>query len=69
MVKRTVTPGRSRWWLPEPGRGASHPLFDAALFGFRSRAQDLALTCHAHPTLTEAVKEAALSVDKRAIHM
>jgi dihydrolipoamide dehydrogenase len=32
-------------------------------------AEDLARTCHAHPTLTEAVKEAALAVDKRAIHM
>jgi dihydrolipoamide dehydrogenase len=28
----------------------------------------LARTCHAHPTLTEAVKEAALAVDKRALH-
>jgi dihydrolipoamide dehydrogenase len=26
-------------------------------------------TCHAHPTLTEAVKEAALAVEKRALHM
>ena len=32
-------------------------------------AEDLARTCHAHPTMTEAVKEAALAVDKRAIHM
>jgi dihydrolipoamide dehydrogenase len=32
-------------------------------------AEDIARTCHAHPTLTEAVKEAALAVDKRAIHM
>jgi dihydrolipoamide dehydrogenase len=31
-------------------------------------AEDLARTCHAHPTLTEVVKEAALAVDKRAIH-
>ncbi len=36
---------------------------------FGGSAEDLARTCHAHPTLTEAVKEAALSVDKRAIHM
>ena len=31
-------------------------------------AQDIALTFHAHPTLSEAVKEAALDVEKRAIH-
>jgi dihydrolipoamide dehydrogenase len=32
-------------------------------------AEDIARTCHPHPTLTEAVKEAALAVDKRAINM
>ena len=32
-------------------------------------AEDIARTCHAHPTLPEAVKEAALAVDKRAISM
>jgi dihydrolipoamide dehydrogenase len=31
-------------------------------------AEDLARTCHAHPTLSEILKEAALNVDKRAIH-
>jgi dihydrolipoamide dehydrogenase len=31
-------------------------------------AQDIAMTFHAHPTLSEAVKEAALDVEKRAIH-
>ena len=36
---------------------------------FGGSAEDLARTCHAHPTLTEAVKEAALAVDKRALHM
>ena len=35
---------------------------------FGASAEDLARTCHAHPTFSEAVKEAALSVDKRAIH-
>ena len=34
----------------------------------RASAEDLARTCHAHPTLAEVVKEAALAVDKRAIH-
>jgi len=32
-------------------------------------AEDLARTCHAHPTRSEAIKEAALAVGKRAIHM
>ena len=36
---------------------------------FGAAAEDIARTCHAHPTLSEAVKEAALAVDKRAIHM
>ncbi len=34
----------------------------------RASAEDLARTCHAHPTLTEVVREAALAVDTRAIH-
>jgi dihydrolipoamide dehydrogenase len=34
----------------------------------RASAEDLARTCHAHPTLTEVVREAAMAVDKRAIH-
>ncbi len=41
----------------------------AVIMEFGGSAEDLARTCHAHPTLTEAVKEAALSVAKRAIHM
>ena len=35
---------------------------------FGASAEDIARTCHAHPTHTEAIKEAALAVDKRAIH-
>jgi dihydrolipoyl dehydrogenase len=41
----------------------------AVLMEFGGSAEDLARTCHAHPTLNEAIKEAALAVDKRAIHM
>lgn len=41
----------------------------AVIMEFGGSAEDLARTCHAHPTLAEAVKEAALSVAKRAIHM
>jgi len=39
------------------------------LMEFGGSAEDLARTCHAHPTLAEAVREAALAVDKRPIHM
>jgi len=35
---------------------------------FKGSAEDLARIVHAHPTLSEAVHEAALAVDKRAIH-
>ena len=41
----------------------------AVLMEFGGSAEDLARTCHAHPTLTEAIKEAALATDGRAIHM
>ncbi len=36
---------------------------------FGGAAEDIARTCHAHPTLSEAVKEAALAVDGRPLHM
>ena len=39
-----------------------------AVMAFEGTAADIALICHAHPTLSEAVKEAALDVMKRAIH-
>jgi dihydrolipoamide dehydrogenase len=35
---------------------------------FAGSAEDIARICHAHPTLSEAMKEAALAVDRRAIH-
>jgi dihydrolipoamide dehydrogenase len=41
----------------------------AVLMEFGGSAEDLARTCHAHPTRSEAIKEAALAVGKRAIHM
>lgn len=39
-----------------------------AAMEFGASSEDIARTCHAHPTLAEAVKEAALAVDGRAIH-
>jgi len=51
------------------GANASELIAEGAvLMEFGGSAEDLARTCHAHPTLSEAVKEAALAVDKRAIH-
>ena len=40
----------------------------AVLMEFGGTSEDLARTCHGHPTLSEVVKEAALAVDKRALH-
>jgi dihydrolipoamide dehydrogenase len=40
-----------------------------AAIAFGASAEDLARTCHAHPTLPEAIKEAALAVDGRAINL
>jgi len=41
----------------------------AVAMEFGASAEDVARACHAHPTLAEAVKEAALAVDSRAIHV
>ncbi len=52
------------------GPNAGELIAEAAiLMEFGGSAEDLARTCHAHPTLAETVKEAALAVAKRAIHM
>ncbi|MGI8569386.1 MAG: dihydrolipoyl dehydrogenase [Methylocella sp.] len=52
------------------GAGAGELIAEACvLMEFGGSAEDLARTCHAHPTLSEAVREAALAVDKRAIHI
>lgn len=52
------------------GVGAGDMIHEAAvLMEFAGSAEDLARTCHAHPTMSEAVKEAALAVGKRAIHI
>jgi dihydrolipoamide dehydrogenase len=52
------------------GADAGNMVAEAAVaMEFGAAAEDIARTCHAHPTLTEAVREAALAVDKRAIHM
>lgn len=51
------------------GAGAGELIHEAAvLMEFGGSSEDLARTCHAHPTMSEAVKEAALAVEKRQIH-
>ncbi len=51
------------------GPRASELIAEAAVaMEFSASSEDIARTCHAHPTLSEAVKEAALAVDKRSIH-
>jgi dihydrolipoamide dehydrogenase len=50
--------------------GASELIAEAAsVMEFGGSAEDLGRTCHSHPTLSEAVKEAALAVDRRALHI
>ena len=52
------------------GADAGNMIAEAAVaMEFGAAAEDIARTCHPHPTFTEAVKEAALAVDNRAIHM
>ena len=52
------------------GHGAGEMIHEAAvLMEFGGSSEDLARTCHAHPTMSEAVKEAAMAVEKRQIHM
>ncbi len=52
------------------GADAGNMIAEAAVaMEFGAAAEDIARTCHAHPTLPEAVKEAALAVAKRAIHV
>ena len=39
------------------------------VMSFGGTARDIAMICHAHPTLAEAIKEAAMDVHKEAIHV
>ncbi len=51
------------------GSNAGELIAEMALaMEFGASSEDIARTCHAHPTFSEAIKESALSVDKRAIH-
>ncbi len=51
------------------GTNAGELIAEMALaMEFGASSEDIARTCHAHPTFSEALKESALAVDKRAIH-
>ena len=51
------------------GPMASELISEAVVaMSFRASSEDIARICHAHPTLSEATKEAALAVDKRALN-
>jgi dihydrolipoamide dehydrogenase len=52
------------------GPRASDMIAEAvAVMEFGGSAEDVGRICHAHPTLSEAMKEAALAAEKRAIHL
>jgi len=52
------------------GPGVSELISEAVVaMSFRASAEDLARICHAHPTLSEAVREAALAVDRRTLNL
>jgi len=52
------------------GFGAGEMIHEiAVLMEFGGSAEDLGRTCHAHPTMSEAVKEAALAAFFKPIHM
>ena len=52
------------------GNDAGNLIMEAGIaMEIGASAEDIARSCHPHPTLTDALKEAALAVDKRAIHM
>ena len=67
--RRERSPPRGISGSPVLGPMAGELIHEAAvLMEFGGSAEDLARTCHAHPTLSEAVKEAAMAVAGRAIH-
>ena len=51
---------------PDPGNMIAEA---AVAMEFAASSEDIARTCHAHPTLSAAIKEAAMAVEKRSIHM
>ena len=55
-------------WIIGPNAGEM--ISEAVLaFEYGASSEDISRSCHAHPTLSEAIKEAALAIDGRALHM
>ena len=69
QVARDANGQRDGWVRGDPALAGEMIHEAAVLMEFGCAAEDLARTCHAHPTRSEAIKEAALAVGKRAIHM
>ena len=63
-------PGSASAWVHIVGFGAGEMIHEAAvLMEFGGSSEDLARTCHAHPTMSEAMKEAALATFFKPIHI
>ena len=69
-----ITLEGGKWWddrsrLSDPKEDAKLIAEAVVAMTFGASSEDLARTCHAHPTLPEAVREAALAAGGRAIHI
>ena len=70
FVKIWPTPPRTGCWVHIIGPEAGTLIAEIAIaMEFGASSEDIARTCHAHPTLEEAVKEAALATFAKPIHM
>jgi dihydrolipoamide dehydrogenase len=68
--KSWLTPNRPRSWRPHHRPARWRLIAEAcAAIEFGASSEDIARTCHAHPTLSESLHEAALGVSGRAIHI
>ena len=75
IVLYVISTGKSHRDFPEPPADlASRPeIYEliaecVVAMAFRASSEDIARICHAHPSLSEAMKEAALAVDKRTLN-
>ena len=69
FVREQISLGRVRTCHDISDGGLLISIAEMALaMEFGASSEDIARTCHAHPTYTEAIKEAAMAVDKRPIH-
>ena len=62
---RRAFPAHFNWLSFDPRRGTT----DAITFPAAATSEDIAYTCHAHPTHAEAFKEAAMAVTGKPIHI